>query len=79
MAQTFLDRMKSRERRAGRQEGRQEALQDALLRILRQRFPAVAYEERVRREANVERLQVMIDRALTVASPEEIWPGSEAQ
>jgi hypothetical protein len=80
MAQTFLERMKSRARRAGRQEGRQEALQETLLKLVRNRFPAAAagYETRIRQERDPERLAVMIDRALTVASLEEIWPPSEA-
>ena len=62
MAQTVLERMKAKERRAGRQEGRQEgreegrqegrqeALQEALTAIVRNRFPAAAeeYEARIR-------------------------------
>src|SRR5437016_295294 len=61
----------------GWEAGGQEALRDALIAIARKRFPAVAaeYEPLIRQEEDAERLQVMIDRALAVASPEEIWTG----
>jgi predicted transposase YdaD len=74
MAQTFLERREARARREGRQEGRQETLQEALAAVVRNRFPAVAaeYEALIRQEEDPERLRAMFDRALVVATPEEI-------
>jgi CRISPR/Cas system-associated protein Csm6 len=80
MAQTWLEQRASRARREGRQEGRQEgmqeALQEALVTIVRKRFPTAAaeYEARIRQEEDAERLQGLIDHALTVVSLDELWP-----
>src|SRR5437588_202554 len=74
MEQTWLGRIKSRERREGRQEGEVLAAQRAVQRAILVRFPAAppSLTDRVEQLRNVRSLENLLDAVIVAASLEEV-------